>query len=80
MCHADRSGYTSAETDAVIGPRNIIVHGLGHGNHFVAFLRKPDPVAERIVATYENQIIYAQVFQIFQGSRGERTLTWLLEL
>src|SRR4029077_1682999 len=35
--HLNRARHTSAEADAIVGARNIVVHGLGNANDLEAF-------------------------------------------
>src|SRR5258708_12053132 len=44
----NRARHASAETDAVIGPRNVVGHGLGDADHFKAFLVEPDGAGETV--------------------------------
>ncbi len=41
----DRAGHTGAETDAVIGARNVVIHRLRDGNDLHAFLVHADAIA-----------------------------------
>ena len=54
------AGNAGAESDAVIGTGDVVVHGLGNGHHVDAFLVK-HAVAERVIAAWDH-IVHAKPF------------------
>lgn len=67
MCHRDGAGYTGAETDAVIRAGDIVVHGLWNTDDFDTFFMHADTVAQRVISSDGDEIINAQVIQVFQN-------------
>ena len=55
-----------AEPDAVVGARNVVVHGLGNRNDFKAFFVQAHAVAESVVAPDRHHVINAEPLEIFQ--------------
>ena len=51
MDEVDSSGHRGGEADAIVGPVNVVVHGLGYGNDRNTLLMKPQSVRQRVVAT-----------------------------
>jgi hypothetical protein len=67
----NRARHASAETDAVIGARNVVVHSLGDADHFEAFLVEADGVAERVVPSDGDEVVNAEPGEIFQDLGSE---------
>ena len=61
-CHGGR------EANAVIGPKNIVVHGLGNGDHRKPFAMESFPIPQGVVAADGNQNIQPQRLQIAQDA------------
>ena len=61
--------YTGAEPDAVIGCRNIIIHGLGYPYHLHAFLIQAYPIAQRVIAADRDQIVDPELVKIVEHFR-----------
>ena len=64
--HLDGAGDAGAEADAVIGAGHIIVHRLGDGDDFEAFLVQAHAIAQGIIAADGDQVIDAQEIQVLQ--------------
>ena len=71
VCHHNSPGDTRAEPDAVIGARHVVVHCFRDGDYFDALLVQLDAIAERIVTTYRDEVIYAQEVQVLDYLRGQ---------
>src|SRR5579863_3462969 len=69
--HLDRAGDAGTEPDAIIGPRNIVVHGLGDGDDAHSLLDQTHSVTERVVTADGNQVVDAQKVEIFQYLRSQ---------
>ena len=67
----DGPGHASAEPDAVVRPRNIVVHRLGNRDHRYASLVQLRSIAERIVAADRNQIVDAEEVEIGEYLIGD---------
>ena len=57
----------SAEADAVIGTRDVVVHGFGNADNLEAFLIKTHGVTEGVIATDGDEVFDAQPVEIFQN-------------
>ena len=53
--HLNGASDAGAEADAVVGARNVVVHGLGDANDAEAFFMEADSVAQRVVAADGNE-------------------------
>ena len=62
----DGAGHASTEADAVVGARNVVVHGLRNGDNFHAFLIKAHAVAQRVVAANGDEVVNAQPVKVLQ--------------
>src|SRR6266849_136406 len=69
--HLNGARDAGAETDAVIGAGDIIVHGLGNTDDFEAFLVKTNTVAKCVVASDGDQSVDTQPGEVFEDFRGE---------
>src|SRR2546426_9012934 len=59
----------SAETNAVVGAGDVIVHRLRNGNDPETFFVKPHPVTERVVSTDGDEHVDAEPGEILQDFR-----------
>ena len=64
--HLNRTRDARAETDAVVGPRHVVVHRFRNGHHAHAFLMQAHTIAQRVVAADWNHILDTQPRQILQ--------------
>src|SRR5581483_4350438 len=64
--HLDGSRDAGAEADTVVGSRDVVVHGLRNGDDFHAFLVQAHGVAQGVVAADGDEVLDAEVFQIFE--------------
>ncbi len=62
--HLDRPRHAGRESDAVVGPRDVVVHRLGDRDDLEALFVQPHAVAQRVVATDRDQVVDAQEVQI----------------
>jgi hypothetical protein len=65
------AGNAGAESDAVIGTGDVVVHGLGNGHHVDAFLVQTHAVAERVIAADGDHVVHAKPFEIFEDFGSE---------
>ena len=68
--HVHTAGDGGGEADAVVGAEDIVVHGLGDGDHLHAFAMEALGVAERVVAANGDQIVQAQGFDFLEHGLG----------
>ncbi len=69
--HGNGARHSGAETDAVVGAGNIVVHGLRNGDHLHALLIQAYAVAQRVIPANGDEIVDAKPAQIFQHFRGQ---------
>src|SRR5229473_8071386 len=69
--HLNGARDAGAETDAVIGAGDIIVHSLGDADDFEAFLVETNTVAKCVVASDGDQSVDTQPGEILEDFRGE---------
>jgi len=67
----DRARDAGAEPDAVVRSRHVVVHRLGDGHDLYALTMEAAGIAERVIATDRDQVVYAQEFQVPQYGRGD---------
>ena len=65
------AGDRGRETDAVVGPEDVVVHRLRHGNHRYAFAGKPGAVRKGVVAADRDQPVQAEPIDHRQAVVGE---------
>jgi hypothetical protein len=71
--HLYRTGDTGAEADAIVRSGNVIIHGLGNGNHLHPLLVEMHTVAQGIIPAYRNEKINAQPLEVLDNL-GVRSL------
>ena len=69
MGHLDGAGDTRAETNAIVGARHVVVHGLGNPDDPDSLLVEPDRVREGVVSTDRDQRVDAQPIEIGEHLR-----------
>ena len=62
----DRPGDAGREADAIVGARDVIVHGLRDGDHLDPLFVQPLTVTERIVATDRDEEVQTEEVDVFQ--------------
>src|SRR5438046_1287627 len=65
--HLNRARDASAEADAIVGARNVVVHGLGNADDFEAFFVQTNAVAQCVVAADGNERVNSQPGQILEN-------------
>ncbi len=65
------TGDGGGEADAVVGPEDVVVHGLGDGDLRKAGLVEPRGVAERVVAADGDQGVDLQVLEVGDDAVGD---------
>ena len=66
-----RTGYTRAETDAVIGPRHVVIHRFGDGYHIHSFLMQSLCVTQSVITSDSYQIVDVEELQIVEDFRRQ---------
>ncbi len=69
--HLDGAGDAGAEADAVVGARDVIVHGLGNADNLEALFVQTNAVAEGIVAADGNESVNPEPGEILEDFRSE---------
>src|SRR5215467_68996 len=64
--HLNRARDASAEADAIVCARDVVVHGFRNADDFEAFFVETDPVTERVVAADGNERVNAKPCKVFQ--------------
>ena len=65
--HLDGAGDAGAESDAVVGSRDVVVHGLRNCHDFHAFLVQAHAVAQGVIAADRDQVLDAEPLQVLQN-------------
>ena len=66
----DRACDASAEADAVVRARYVVVHRLGNRENLDPFLVQSLSIAQRIVTPDRNQVVDVQKLEILQDGRS----------
>ncbi len=69
--HLDGAGDASAETDAIVGPGNVIVHGLGDRDHPYSLLMEPHRVRKGVVSSDRDEGVDPEPFEVLQSLLAE---------
>ena len=71
MGHLDGARDAGAEPDAVVGARDIVVHGLWNRDYWNAALMEMRPVAQCVVTADRDQAVDAQEVEVLQHLVGD---------
>ena len=71
MGQLNGSGHAGAEADAVVGARDVVVHGLGNGHHLHPFPVEVVRIRQGVVTPDGDEVVHTQEVQVLQDVRRE---------
>ena len=67
----DRARHAGAESNAVVGPENVVVHRLRNRDDIHPLVVQSFAIAERVVPADRDQDVDANVLEVFQHVFGD---------